>query len=819
MADDKSLKIGMKFDDKGGKAAAQSLGDLKKKTDDFNKSVGGLNKSLKSLNVELKLKVKDFGALTKEIEKTGKTFQSQIKDVTAYTKALETLNKALGANTKSASRGRGRGATVSNGVATPTAATTAGGLGGNAGGAPSNPIFVTVVGGNGQSNGSGQMLPLPGGGYQNANSRRRNAWINGGTNVAAGNWPGGIPHGSFNIPRHQDVKVGANVGKEIANYFQEMKLLPAQNQAGVRGFRGNMMKNMMGGDFSDALALQIMNSEGKSAYDKFGGTKLLGASSFLGGVSGTAAGVPGGLPGVIGGGLKGMADASKMSMFGGKDKIEADTMGAGIGAVKEMNPEKMMIFQNLLQNSQAGLAASRRLGGMGVGSAWAGVGAGMGPQESWQYLTQGANQFGAQVMMGGEGGSKQVATGKTIQDPKKIAQWQSYQENMDPAAWASMYGQAVSNGSMNTPEMKAQRTRSRGLGQIGLDFQEKGFDRNVMTGLMGNVQAMGSGDNGSRMAATEKMFMKAVGEGVSKGITDIQTLEALSTAIAGAAVSRTGGVMDGTGQLGNMLSMGMDGKNSNPIAIAQRMEGLTAFGAAQQSNPFLKNRSMARAVSVLGNDAEMGDVMGLSGASPQDLLSSGGALGAAGITNKQRLSMLRGTLEDNLRMGSSSSKKMRGMVDKYGGYDAALQHEDFRKQAAFTLQGSVGGYGDYQSTNRALEAFSMMKPDDGTEAGAGKSLKDLKNASGGFGASASAQAKVQAQALSDAFTPEASELFSKTLASIGDMYKTASSWKGNGLDDARLTIQALEKLIDKIAKLSPVQVEKVTDAIVKPTGN
>ncbi len=829
--EDRSLKIGMKFDDKGAKSAGTSLGDLKKKTDDFNKSVGGLNKTLKSLNVELKLKVKDFSALSKEIEKTGKTFQSQIKDVTAYTKALESLNKALGANTRTAQgRGRGKGgASVIGGVAMPNAASTVGGGGFGAGSAPSNPVFVTMVGGGGVGN---QLLPMPGGGFANATGPGRGGrngggpgnWINGGNTVNAGNWPGGVGHGQFNLPRYQDMKMTAQMGAGAADFFQSQKLISAQNHAGVKGVRGGMLKNMIGGDFTDVLALTMMNNEGKSSYDKFGGTKLLSTGSFLNGASDVLGGASGNMVGTLAGAGRGGANAWNNSVNGGIENKEANTMLQGIEAVKGMNPIQMQVFQNLMANSSAGLASSRRTG---KDAMWSGVGNGMGPSESWAFHTQGSNQFGGDIMMGsqGKGSTRMAPTGRTIQDPKKIAQWESYRPNMSPDAWSSMFAKEVASGKMNTPEMQSQTVAGQhygGLGAAALGYEKKGFDRNLMMQMMGGVATQQSGDNSTRMEATKKMFAEAMSSGIVKGIKDIQTLEALGTAFAGAIVSKTGGHMTGTGQLTDILTAGMNGANSDPLRVAQRSAGMDAWSDATQTNPFMMNRNMAHANEVLGGKGDIGELMALSKANAKDLLGTGGTLGEYGVTSKQRMDQLIFKMDEPLKMAVSQDSKLRGMLnDKFGGdYSKAIQDPAFQKRASLALaNGGPAGFEDKDSNLRALEAFGKIDRSKlADEAGNRDELSKLKDRGGGYLGAAQAQAQTQAQVLTEAFKPENAAIISSTLKAVGSSLDfLLKSSNQTALTDAVTTMKALESLIDKIAKLPVKQIEAVGNGLDRPT--
>jgi hypothetical protein len=825
-AEDKSLKIGVNFNDKGGKAAGAALGDLKKRADEFNKTVGTLNKSLKTLNTELQLKVKDFKALGKEIDATGKIFKDQIKDVTAYTKALEKLNAALRISAKSARGGSKSGtpAAIVGGVAQPSAAGIAQGASAALGNAPSNPLFVQVVGGQGGN--AGTVVPIPGGGFQiippgrggggGGGNQRNQPWFQGGQNITAFG-------GTMSTRDTNNIRMVADVAKGMANFVQEMKLLPAQNQAAVKDVRGQMFRNMMGGDFSDALAFTIMNKEGRSAIDKFGGTMATKMGTIAGGVADIAGGFSGGIPGVGAGIGAGVGGAIKTGLAGGAEAREAQTLQQGLDAVKRMNPVQMALFQNLMQNAQGGLAADRRLGGKGMNAAWAGVGQGMSPSESWQFFTQGANQFGAQAMMGtSQTSSKLVPTGRMIPNKNMIAAPGSITTPEQAAAYAAEVDRQIKAGTYaTTPEMRMQNitTSQGGLGGAAIAMQKKGLNRDLMTQLMGQSQALLKGDDQQRVNQSVRLFQEAMSEGVKKGLSDPQSLEALATAIATNVTDPLTGAASGQSRYASLLTTGMSGANQNPLAISERAQGLEAFGNAIQSNPYLQNLAISQTNNELGGEGGTDALMALATASPRELLSqagTGGRLDAFGFTDQQKITRLKNLTTTTVNMAAIRNTKLKDMLDANGGdVFKSLKDPKFVDLLSASSQGTLGGFGNYQDTKQGYTALSGLDQVDGTSPASVSQFQKKASVASPFAQAAATQATTQAQALSEAFKPENLGLFKEAMAATSQMFEKLTGMRSQALSDATETIKELEKLIDKIAKMGSGPIRNVTEKLDK----
>ncbi len=796
-SDEKSLKIGVKFDDKGGKAASNSLADLKKKAEDFNKSVGTLNKSLKTLNTELQAKVKDFKALSTQMTATGTIFKNQTKDVNAYTAALTKLNAAL-RNTTKAGKTSGGTATIVAGVAQPTSAATVSGLG--IGNSAANPLYVTIVaGGGGGGAGGGQLVPVPGGG---------------GGVLVPGNRRANISPQYLSAANIARSGLGAVGG--VAQYYQSSKLTDVQNMGAVAGLRGGISGRMMGGDFSDAMALTIANNAKYSINEHQGGTNASALGSWAKGgqniINGTVGGAAGGGPaGALAGFAGGLAKAGGGLMdnafFGGKNREEAETMMGGLQAVKDINPVQMQIFQNLMSHSQAGLKADRRIRGRAAQSMWAGVGQGMSPEETWQFMSQGADKFGAGVMMGEtKTSSKMVATGKMIPDPNNVAQPGSIQSAGEAAAYAKEVERRLATGTWNTkPEMalRTTTTGTEGIGGAALRMQSKGLNRDTMVGLMGGSQANLAGNDSTRSSQVIKMFEQAMSIGVSKGLTDPQVLEALGSAI-GANVAASSGI--GQNPYASILTQGMSNVNQNPALIANRAEGMEAFGQGIQGNNYLKNFDMRNTNKQLGGHASIGRLMNLQEATPAELMTQYNPEGTSkldilGFSNEQRLTNLKNKVKlgVNSVANMSNDPEIKDMLKQAGGDPLkALKNPHFA-QLISTLGGKTVGGMDVNW--QGLNAFGGLADLDMDNPGDVKKFRNMAGPKSPFHQAAATQATTLAQGLSEAFNEKNAPVIAQSLNAVGDLYKTVLEMPHGKLDDAKNTIIELERLIKDIKEL------------------
>ncbi len=446
------------------KAFSKSFGDLKKQTEELNKSLGGLNNTFKSLDKTLHAQMKNLTNFGKSFQSVNAAIKQSTGLVTQYTKALASMQQ-----------------------------TSVRGAGGFNGGPPPR----SPRGGAGGSGGGGmQILPAPGGGF---------VAIPGGQ--GGGGYRGGAANDNREVPQGGGFNWGmasrianqvTNIGTRMLDYSQQKNLAPMQVTAQDQSLRGNMIKEQLGGDFSTANALYRYHLENGGRTDekrKFSGRfegvadkerakGVLGSISDI--IGGTASGSTGGPVGAIGGallgGANGIGNQYVNEELGGNKLKEISMNQAGIQAIKDRDPFKGVMMSHIASTADMRLSANRRLGNQAAGAFGQAQGHGMSLGESLGFFQGGADKFGSNVMMGG-------------------------------------------------------------LGRNALNMQRFGFNRDTMSNLMGGMQGNMAVSGMSNKAGTEqasKMMIEAVSTGVSKGIKDVQTLEALATAVAGASQSAQG---------------------------------------------------------------------------------------------------------------------------------------------------------------------------------------------------------------------------------------------------------------------------------------
>lgn len=802
MADqDKSLKFSVKTDDKGIKSTAASLKDLKKGSEDLNKSLGILNKGFGEMGKSLKEISKNLSSFKKDLMELSKDAGKQSKELEKYVTTLKNLNSALNSN-----RRGGRPSTSGVGIAAQ------GGSGFGGGGAsPSSPLYVHIVGSNFAAGGGGgaggggagggggggatQLIPAPGGGY---------------TVVPPGGQPPGGGGGQGQQPNNQGMmqtgrflqQFGALLG-QAAERAQGMKTENMQNMATVMATRGDMFKRAIGGDLSDVLAFQVANQKGTS-FKEQQGRGLLHTGNFANFLG--AAG-QGGATGNVGmaalGAANGALGAGANEVMQRPQADEAKVTQESVELVKKMQPILFASFQTLLANSGAMLGANRRLGNQSMRAAGLGIEAGMQPQEAWQFFTGGANAFGQNAMMGKVPGEKKIPGKKGTSQFGLV----------EPTT-----GEVRPFGG--TPDRTVKTPGEEGIGQRALRLQKKGFDANSMLDMMGSMQSMMGGNLKERGGTAEKILTDAISAGTIKGLTDIQTLEALARAISDASTGR-GGIGSGTGVLANILTAGMAPGQESPTEIRQRTQGFGALSTGTENDPWLMAQSMAGARQVLGDAAPLNAQAILGHASIADLLKPNAAMEAYGITPAQGVEEFK--------------KRMTSIAGQVGGGDTMIRDElndrgdamslfrahkgdtTFFNRFAAGAQSRLESFKntDLTSVSKALQGLGETSDQDFQTGAFRNKIGGLKDVGGSALGAEQAKATATMEAFAKAFTPDNAKLFDDTFKSAGGFVEKLANLPSGKIEDSVKIIDALDKFIIEVNKVDLGRLKKNTVEIQK----
>lgn len=800
MADEKSLKFGIKSDDKGLKSFNSSLKDLKKGSDELNKSFSLLNKSFADMGKSLKDIGKGLGSFKKDLADLSKDAGKQAKELEKYIDTLKKLNTALNANRRPGASGSRASSTGTSNFGF-TGASTAGG-----GSSPSQPLYVHIVGSNvgmGGSVGGGgmgglppgaQIVPAPGGGF---------------IVLPPGGGPGGPGRGTpSNKQGNQPGMDFSNALRQlgvglasVGSMVQSAKLSGFQNAADIRRTRGQIFNRMLGGDLSDVLAFQRANEFNFSANAKFGGTKGIMAGQVGNVFSSIGGGGQQGLTqGGAGMGVAGATAGAGTGLFEALKKdpraVEAGVVQSGIDLMKQLNPEQLAVFQHFTANAQGMLGANRRLGNNAMQAAGAGARAGMMPAESWNFFTGGANKFGGMTMMG---------------EKDRIEKTRMLEIRPN-----SVYQAPGAN--FVTREEKI--SGFKGLGARALDLQRKGFDANQMIDLMGTMSTMMTGKGADRLDRSEKILTNAVSTGIQKGIQDVQTLEALGSAVADAMTGVGGMSTAGQGgMLANLLTAGMNADTATPQAIQQRMQGFQEISGGVSNDPFLFSRNMARTRGTLGAGAGIAQTKALANAPISDLLAGSDELSAFGINSGQRMVELSGDIQESVGSAAAYDPIVAQELGKFNGDAMAMLRGSkvpglANRIAAVARKTFTSFSGASQKTlTSAYEAFGASTPEDLTEMGAENFLEKMKTKGGMALGAAQAQAGIATEGLGMAFRPENLATFSKVFAGSQGMFEAIAKVPLGSLDESEKTIKAIEEFIKELNKVDLSKLRKNTDIL------
>lgn len=799
MADqDKSLKFSVKTDDKGLKATAASLKDLKKGSEDLNKSLGILNKGFGEMGKSLKDISKNFSSFKKDLMEFSKDAGKQSKELEKYVTTLKNLNAALNSN-----RRGGRPST--SGVTGMAGIAAQGGSGFGGGASPSSPLYVHIVGSNfaagggtGGAVGGGatQLIPAPGGGY---------------TVVPPGGQPPGGGGGQGQQPNNQGMmqtgrflqQFGALLG-QAAERAQGMKTENMQNMATVMATRGDMFKRAIGGDLSDVLAFQVANQKGTS-FKEQQGRGLLHTGNFANFLGAAGQGGATGNAGMAAlGAAKGAFGAGANEVMQRPQADEAKVTQESVELVKRMQPILFASFQTLMANSGAMLGANRRLGNQSMRAAGLGIGAGMQPQEAWQFFAGGANAFGQNAMMGKAPGEMTIP-GKKGSSPFGL---------IEPTTGEIRPFGGTSDKTVKTPG-------EEGLGQRTLRLQRKGFDANSMLDMMGSMQSMMGGDLKERGGTAEKILTDAISAGTIKGLTDIQTLEALARAISDASTGR-GGIGSGTGVLANILTAGMTPGQESPTEIRQRAQGLGALSTGAENDPWLMAQSMAGAREVLGDEAPLNAQAILGHASMTDLLKPNAAMEAYGITPTQGVDEFRKRMTSIAATVGGGDPTIGDELQRYGGdamslFKAHKGDKTFFNRFAAGAQSRLESFKniDLTSVSQALQGLGETSDQDFQTGAFRNKIGGLRDVGGSALGAEQAKATATMEAFSKAFTPENAKLFGDVFHSTGGFVEKLANLPSGKIEDSVKIIDALDKFIIEVNKVDLSRLKKNTVEIQK----
>lgn len=552
----------------------------------------------------------------------------------------------------------------------------------------------------------------------------------------------------------------------MAGQFQSMKNLGWGNMATTASFQGNMMRQMLGGNFalSDALTHGRRDFagnlvKGRELFDSASGkgaAKLEnfanGASSVLStavgalGLAGGGAGAAGSATNVakgvavgnsisgIGGGVQGMIAAGANPIMGGPEATEAGTLNERAGLAVKVDPVRELVYEQLAANARTRLSGSRRLGSRHMGMAGMGAGYGLDMAESIGSASGMAEQFGARNVTGG-------------------------------------------------------------LFHHALRAETFGIDRMKAGSMIGGLgQAVGGSDKAAKQL--EEIFARGVKRGLSP--ENVQYFEAIGQAVASHAFGTGGGIGSGTA-LGSALSYGLDG-NSSMHDVGRNIGGMAALDNLGQ-NGYFRAINLENAKKSLGGGADWASVQSLGDASWADLMGGNEEMDALGIGKDARQGAMQNRMDSMLNTAVGGKSSMgRGLLaarDKAGGWQAALKDPKLRRQAAAllhqTLKGSAGGFQSFDDAMGALN-FSEGAFDD-TGGGGGLRKQGDSNAFAQLSTQANIQMQLQGK--------EKGIVSKDVFANAQNFFEKLTEVKP-GLEAATDALKALEGVYDVLKKIAEV---------------
>lgn len=793
----KSLKIGVKYDDKGMKSIQTSLKSVEKSSEDLNKSITKLNTGFTNLGKGFDNIFKGLKDFKKEIGDLGKDIEKQNVSIKAYTQNITALNRALTRYGKVSGRSSATNQAAGNSTGgPPTTPLGTPQLGMSA----QMPLFVQIVGG-----GGGGGSPEGGGG--------------GGTIVPG---PAGTASFAPNNKLTPEEKSAMSAGKFLnkagsfisssAALYQQFKTLPMTNLSSVQGFHGDMMRRLAGGDFYDMAVLNRSRGEAASAIAGTGGTGALGMMALGNAIQGGGQGLVSGKSAA--GGIYGMGSAVtdyfKMKASGGDKVIEANNFKTALEAGRGMNPFQGMMFSQLAETAGVRLNTSRRTGGR-QGTAF-GVGGGYGLEmgEAGGFFSNLSNRFGASAIMGSSETTRQLK-GK---DPN-ISQ-RDY-DLMGMMGMEARMRQGEKFSSLDdyrkkTGEYVTKTKNFKGIGQAALDLETYGFDRDLMGGALGNISMGVGGDRANAGEQANKKLEEILRKAFANGLKDVALTENIVSAISNSAIG-PGGALSNVEQLGFAYSGGLN-KNSSMLNVQSGISGLSEIGTMTNANPLLNAVRYERAKRSLGGNQDQILTMALANASPEELIGNSKELdtlfSSAGIgkdeASKIRKEGLDSIFEPAFSMltsgNTSLGKKLREGAEKAGGMRNFFKDAKNRDLYAPYLRQS-GLVNSQESGAEGLRVYAYADEQAanpnapiGTKTGDGLALAQKRST-----------ANIQNQIMAEQYKPENIKAFMDAFKSGIEGFKQLKDIEP-GFDAATEAIAALEQLVKTIQN-DPQTVAKI----------
>lgn len=681
MADDKSLKIGIKVDDKGTKVLNSSLKDTQKQADSLKVSISKLTAEFVKFDKELANKVKDLKKFQDALKETDRVINNTMKN-------MASAGRGMGGGRGGGSGGGGLGFPLGginwgwgNNYGGPAGNLGSGGGSGLATQRGINPYTGSSGGTNERFMGNAQRVDMPGG------SASTPMFVN----VVGGGGTGSGTPGAGDDAQRSFARIGAallslQAISGVAGFVQELKTGQVNNLAQLNSPRGSMMRNMIGGDFSDAYFMNRYKGEGglKNAalgLDIAGGTAAMktesganvgadvlkaGATGAIGGgLFGTLFGGIGAAPGALLGGLgaaistavSGIFGETKKTGFGTYEVNEMQTQEQQRESFKRMHPEQQIMLEQIQSQAGARYALDKALGGRGGQAVGQGIGYGMEAGEAAGFFGGIANRFGATATMGAGG--------------------------------------------------------QRGFGATALDMGARGFQPEAVTEFLGaaynNRSNLGK-DTAERLRSAntelEKIITKAFTTGIEDAALGQEIMEGVTRAMMG------GGMGEGS-VLASFLA---GGANSTKQDIRNRETGLSVTAQALQENPYFSTRSAGALKKAMGADYDQ-DVMlalrratsaqRLGGSDEAAALLGGGVIDEASRAKARKYGNIvqRSEIEDAIDWTAlSGNKTARDLLASFGGDKEKFLRDPRGRNLAATLMGNIQGTGDLNSRVGLIEA-------------------------------------------------------------------------------------------------------------------
>lgn len=726
MAEEKSLKIGVKVDDKNAKRLNASLLDTAKVAEKLQTTVKNLTGEFAKLDKELVNKVKDLKTFKDAIVETDKALQAMLNKLSGNKNVRAGMvnnifgNMARGTQAGSNSSMSGTGMVpryVQNQAqqaSQPTIMNMA-----SLGGSPTNPMFVAIVGGGG-------------GGRRNDNDD---------TNT---------PEGRRNRMSQGMAVGGFQAIAGAANFVQDvLKTGQLNNLAQVQQGRGSMMRRLGGGDVSDLYFSERFKNQDTQANLTRNIDIASGQTAIKGGRMATAganvaqamAGINpenGGMGMPIVGGIRQLfkeAGGAITAEGTGQDFVtEMRKMEEAREASKMTRPEHQMMLEALQAQAGARMQAARATGGRGGIDMLAGYG--YDPGEAAGFLSSLGGRVGATAMMGA-GGQRGIAQTSANLEMR----------GLDRDAMGALSGGLYSS-RLNVGKNEADRLRSANselekiLKNAFVDgIKDAAIGQEVAEGVMRGIR----GPGGSLLDPAELARILSQGGGTKADIESRQAgLDITGKSLTQNPLLQAIGMEKMKQIMGPDFDMnvGLALQRASPMELAsggskelQALLGGGADGAAKAkelSKNYLKEGILSPAVKFLtqgtgasatkarsGLDAAGGD-LGKFLSNPDNLSLMAGILGQVGVSGD--FTQREGFLESarNLMQGDIASRgalpgKQGGVFLKQKSLGTRVQNQALSKLFEKDDQGNMPNLNAVNSSlDKSMSFFAQlqgMKPD------------------------------------------------------------------------------------------------------------